>query len=173
MVVGLAPALLVPVLDPLVSCVSGVQALPSLAGYANLPILSVMAVLLLGLAWLAWRWAGKAPSRRDVPTWDCGYVAGSTRMQYSASSFADGLVSGMKFLLWPRTSFRRISALFPTLRRFHSDVPDPVLDRVGAPGLDLAARGLSVMRVLQSGQLPLYLLYVLLTLLTLLIWMVA
>ena len=173
MVVGLAPAMLVPVLDPLVSCVSGVQALPSLAGYANLPILSVMAVLLLGLAWLAWRWAGKAPSRRDVPTWDCGYVAGSTRMQYSASSFADGLVSGMKFLLWPRTSFRRISALFPTLRRFHSDVPDPVLDRVGAPGLDLAARGLSVMRVLQSGQLPLYLLYVLLTLLTLLIWMVA
>ena len=171
--VGLAPVLLVPVLDPLVACVSGVQSLPSLAGFARLPMLSVLALLLLGLAWGAWRWASAAPSRKDVPTWDCGYVAGSARMQYTASSFADGLVSGMKFVLWPRFRFRRISALFPASRRFHSTVPDPVLDRVGAPGLDLAARGLSVLRVLQGGQLPLYLLYVLITLLVLLIWMVA
>ncbi|HWQ08767.1 MAG TPA: hypothetical protein VN436_06665, partial [Holophaga sp.] len=108
-----------------------------------------------------------------VPTWDCGYVAGTPRMQYSASSFADGLVSGMKFVLWPRLHLRRIAALFPKTWRFHSQVPDPVLDRLGEPGLERAARGLSVMRILQSGQLPLYLLYVLLTLLTLLIWMVA
>jgi hypothetical protein len=52
-------------------------------------------------------------------------------------------------------------------------VPDPVLDRVAGPGLDLAARALSVLRFFQSGQLPLYLLYILLTLVALLVWMVA
>ena len=171
--VGLAPFLLAPVLDPLVACASGVQTLPSLRGFANLPILSAAAALLLGLAWLAWHWSRSSSARGDVPTWDCGYLAGTARMQYSASSFADGLVSGMKFMLWPRVHLRRIAALFPKAGRFHSQVPDPVLDRLGEPGLDLAARGLAVMRILQSGQLPLYLLYVLLTLLTLLIWMVA
>ena len=170
---GLAPILLAPALDRLVACASGVQALPRLSEYTSLAMLSVMAVLLLGLGWLLWRWARPAQARKDVPTWDCGYLAGSERMQYSASSFADGLVSGMRFLLWPRVHARRITALFPTLRRFHTEVPDPVLDRAGAPGLELAARGLSGLRFLQSGQLPLYLLYVLITLLALLIWMVA
>jgi hydrogenase-4 component B len=170
---GLLPFLLVPALDRLVSSTSGVQALPSLAGFANLHLLSAVAALLLGFAFLCWRWGRAAPARKDVPTWDCGYLAANSRMQYSASSFADGLVSGMKFLLWPQIHFRRIAAFFPAPRHFHSHVPDPVLDRAGAPGLDLAARGFALLRVLQSGQLPLYLLYVLITLLTLLIWMVA
>ncbi len=170
---GLAPVLLIPALDRLVSSASGVQALPSLAGFAHLGLLSAMAALLLGLACLCWRWARPASARKDVPTWDCGYLAASPRMQYSASSFADGLVSGLRFVLWPQFHFRRIAAFFPTARRFHSHVPDPVLDRVGAPGLDLVARGFTLLRVLQSGQLPLYLLYILITLLTLLIWMVA
>ena len=37
----------------------------------------------------------------------------------------------------------------------------------------LTARGLGLLRFLQSGQLPIYLLYILLTLVALLIWMVA
>jgi hydrogenase-4 component B len=172
-VLGLAPMLLVPALDRVVARASGVQVLPSLADFAHLDLLSVLGVLLLGLALLCWRWAKPASARGGVPTWDCGYLAGSARMQYSASSFADGLVSGMKALLWPQLHFRRITAFFPTPRRFHSHVPDPVLDRVGTPGLELAARGFGLLRVLQSGQLPLYLLYVFITLLTLLIWMVA
>ena len=93
-------------------------------------------------------------------------------MQYTASSFADTLVSGMRFILWPQTQYRRIAAFFPTSRRFESHVPDPVLDRLGSPGLDLIARGIALLRFLQNGQLSLYLLYVLITLLTLLIWMV-
>jgi hydrogenase-4 component B len=170
---GLAPVMLVPALDRLVANASGVQTLPSLSGFAHFYVLSAMAALFLGLAFLCWRWVRPLAAQKDLPTWDCGYLAGNPRMQYSASSFADGLVSGMKFMLWPQIHFRSITALFPTHRTFHSHVPDPVLDRAGAPGLDLAARGFALLRVLQSGQLPLYLLYVLITLLTLLIWMVA
>jgi hypothetical protein len=47
-----------------------------------------------------------------------------------------------------------------------------VLDRLGTPGLELAARGAVLLRFLQSGHLSLYLCYVFITLLALLIWMV-
>jgi hydrogenase-4 component B len=95
------------------------------------------------------------------------------RIQYTASSFADGLVSAMRLVLWPQVRWRRLLGLFPSPRAYSSQVPDPVLDRVAGPGLDLAARALSVLRFFQSGQLPLYLLYILLTLVALLVWMVA
>jgi hydrogenase-4 component B len=173
-VLGLAPVILVPALDRLISCASGMKSLPGLAGLAHLPILTAVAALLLGLMAFLWLWARPKPKtgESDLPTWDCGYANSSPRMQYTASSFAEGLVSGMRIVLWPRTHARKIKACFPMPRHFHSQVPDPVLDRLGSPFLDLAARGLVLMRFLQGGHLPLYLLYVLVTLLTLLIWKV-
>jgi hydrogenase-4 component B len=169
---GLAPVMLIPALDRLVSTVSGTKVLPSLANFAHLHLLSVVALLLLGLLALGWWWAKSNSVHRDIPTWDCGYAASNARMQYTASSFAEGLVSRFSFVLWPLIHARAIKAHFPSPRRFHSEVPDPVLDRLGSPSLDLAARGLAWMRFLQGGHLPLYLLYVLVTLLTLLVWKV-
>ncbi|NTW85867.1 MAG: hypothetical protein HGB30_06850 [Holophagaceae bacterium] len=61
---------------------------------------------------------------------------------------------------------------FPEPARFESHVPDPVLDRVLDPTFRLGSRGLALLHIFQTGQLPVYLLYVLLTLLFLLIWMV-
>jgi hypothetical protein len=94
-------------------------------------------------------------------------------MQYSASSFADGLVGGLRWVLWPAVRRRRVKGLFPGTASFHSHVPDPVLDRAASPGLALAANGLALLRFLQAGHLPVYLLYVLLTLFILFAWTVA
>jgi len=79
----------------------------------------------------------------------------------------------MRLVLWPQVHWRRVLGLFPSRRGYRSHVPDPVLDRVASPCLELTARALPVLRFLQSGQLPLYLLYILLTLVALLVWMVA
>jgi hydrogenase-4 component B len=169
---GFAPILVSPALERLVACATGNQVLPRLQNLAYLPVLTILSILLAGLAALAWWWSRPVNARRDLPTWDCGYAAGNTRMQYTASSFADGLVTGLRFVLWPRVHWRKINACFPHPRRFHSEVPDPVLDRATAPALDLTARGAALLRILQSGQLSIYLLYVLVTLLALFIWMV-
>jgi hypothetical protein len=91
-------------------------------------------------------------------------------MQYTASSFADGLVSGMPWVLWPKVHWQKLTALFPGPSRFESHIPDPVLDRVGVSLVDRAAHQFERLRFFQSGHLPVYLLYVMLTLFILLLW---
>jgi len=171
--IGLAPALLAPALARAAAAASGLAG-PAGLGLARLPMLSWIALPMLAAAGLLWAWSRGGPApRAGLPTWDCGYSAASPRIQYTASSFADGLVSAMRLALWPKVRWRRVMGLFPSQRAYHSHVPDPVLDRAAAPALDLAARGLGWLRFFQSGQLPLYLLYILITLVALLVWMVA
>ena len=109
--------------------------------------------------------AAARPPAPGLPTWDCGYSAASPGMQYTASSFADGLVSGMPACSGPRSTGGGSRACSRPRAATARHVPDPVLDRARPPrAWTLAARGLGCLRFLQSGQLPLYLLYVLLTL---------
>jgi hydrogenase-4 component B len=175
--IGVVPALLAPALGRAATALAGQPAPVGLARMAHLGLLTALALPLLAGAALLLAWsrrrAGAAPEAGGRPTWDCGYAAASPRIQYTASSFADGLVGALRFVLWPREHRVRLRALFPAARGYHSHVPDPVLDRLAAPGLGLAARGLGLLRVFQSGQLPLYLLYVLITLVALFLWMVA
>ncbi len=170
--IGLAPALMAPALDRAISALI----LPGTAGIrelAHLPLLTILALPLLGIAALLLAWSRKSASpRAELPTWDCGYSAPLPRAQYTASSFAQGLVSGLRAVLWPQIHWPRVQGLFPFWGRFQSHVPDPILDRLASPGLGLLARGLALLRFFQSGQLQVYLLYILLTLFALLVWMV-
>jgi hydrogenase-4 component B len=171
-VLGLAPILMLPVLNAVARNLGGGAGLPGLGPLSHLGFLTVLGAVLLFFGVLGAWWVRGSVSRCGLPTWDCGYAQGNPRIQYTASSFADGLVTGLRFALWPRIHWRRLRGLFPTPKRFESHVPDPVLDRFGAPALGLTAWGLGFLRFFQSGQLPLYLLYVFLTLIALLVWMV-
>jgi hydrogenase-4 component B len=172
-IIGLAPILVAPALDRVVATLGEGAGGPQLSLLVNLPALTVLALLILGLAYLLWRWLKPLDPRGTLPTWDCGYAVSSPRMQYTASSFADGLVRGLDWVLWPRLLGGKVAGHFPTDRPFESHVPDPVLDRLADPVFRTLSVGASLLRFLQSGQLHIYLLYVLLTLLTLLLWMVA
>jgi hydrogenase-4 component B len=171
--IGVAPALLAPALSR-AAAGTHLAGAADLGGLAHLATLTWIALPLLACGGLLWAWSRQnAAPAAGLPTWDCGYAAASPRIQYTASSFADGLVSAMRLVLWPQVRWRRVLALFPSRRGYRSHVPDPVLDRVAEPGLDIAARGLAALHLFQGGQLPLYLLYILLTLVALLVWMVA
>ncbi len=169
--IGLAPVLVAPALDRVVAGLGNGASLQPVALLGNLPRLSLLALLLLGLALLLWRWLRPlAPA--DLPTWDCGYAGATPRMQYTASSFADGLVGGLRWVLWPKVHGGQVTGTFPVDRPFASHVPDPILDRAAAPAFRFLALGATLLRFFQGGQLHIYLLYVLLTLLLLLLWMV-
>jgi hydrogenase-4 component B len=171
---GVAPVAVAPALARAAGAAAGLPGPASLGSLAHFGILTAIALPMLAAAALAWAWSRKGSvPRAALPTWDCGYAAASPRIQYTASSFADGLVSAMRYVLLPQVRWLRVRGLFPSPRSYRSHVPDPVLDRVAEPSLGFAARGLAALHFFQSGQLPLYLLYILITLVALLVWMVA
>jgi hydrogenase-4 component B len=91
-------------------------------------------------------------------------------MQYTASSFADGLVRLFRFGLWTERSGDRVEGVFPPSGVFHSHTPDTVLDRALLPGCRLAGKVFVWLRArIQNGKTAFYLLYVALTVVILLL----
>jgi hydrogenase-4 component B len=172
-VIGLLPGLLAPWLQAAAAAWAPLPAGIALTtALAPLPLVGavgwVLLLYLLGLGWWLWWRTRHAP--RDVSTWGCGYQAPTPRMQYTASSFADFLVSQFRFGLWSERHGGKVSGPFPAPATFASHTPDAVLDRLLIPGCREVARGCSWLRArVQNGRVPTYLLYVALTLLVMLV----
>lgn len=141
---------------------------------APLGWISVFGLFLVGslaLGLVALRRFLMAEGFRTGPTWDCGYAAPTSRMQYTGRSFGEWL--GERFL--PRTlgpSVRRQAprGFFPALARFSASTPDPFDARLYAPAFSAWADRLSRFRWLQQGRIGIYLLYILVALVVLLFW---
>lgn len=163
--IGLAPQVLTIVLD------RGVKAwappiserLPLLIDVAPLRSVGTVAVWLLVanfLGGVALCIRLRATGATVAHTWGCGYVQPTARMQYSSSSFAQMIIGFFAKVLLPITNAPRIDTMFPPQVRFHSEVPDAVLDRGIWPTFRIIAWLLTRLRVLQHGSIQLYLLYV-------------
>jgi hydrogenase-4 component B len=174
-VIGLAPVLVVPLLDQAVSAWAPdlPGAGPRLAELAPLGWVSVMGVLLVtalqqvgAILWQRLRHSEVAVG----PTWGCGYAAPTPRMQYTSSSFAEMLVGLFARVLRPHTRRPAVEGLFPQATAFHSEVPDTVLDGAVLPAFGFGAWLFSWVRVFQRGSIQTYLLYIFLALIALLLW---
>ncbi|PNU19990.1 hydrogenase [Geothermobacter hydrogeniphilus] len=130
---------------------------------ARLPWLSIAAsvlllVLLLLFGWLNWQ-RHRYPQQRGA-TWGCGYQFATERMQYTASSFADTLVSLFSWGLWPQKHDCKVLGTMPTESHFSSHTPDLVLDRMVLPlSTHIAQACRWLRRQLQQGIIGIYLLY--------------
>jgi hydrogenase-4 component B len=91
-------------------------------------------------------------------------------MQYTSSSFAEGLVNLFSFVLWPRTQAPVIERLFPARAAFRSEVPDTVLDRALMPLVNAVVRLLAPLRWFQRGNVQLYLAYIVAAIVVLMLW---
>ncbi|MDX9792405.1 MAG: proton-conducting transporter membrane subunit [Kiritimatiellia bacterium] len=128
-----------------------------------------LAALTAALAFLLNR-TRRARGVRVGPTWDCGYARPTARMQYSASSFGDGVVGLASFLLWPRRCRTALRGLFPRASSFKGLVPDTILDRLVLPAFRAADRFLPRLRVMQQGRTHVYVFYILAIMIVLLLW---
>jgi hydrogenase-4 component B len=97
------------------------------------------------------------------PTWACGYAAPTTRMQYSASSFAAPLLKVFDPL--GGVTVHRDA------RSYATHASNLVLDRVVEPAWRTLRRGGARLRPLQRGRLHLYLLYMVATVSALLLYL--
>jgi hydrogenase-4 component B len=164
LLIGVLPAAVTPVLDRAAAAWSpGLSLQPPLASQAPVEWISVMSVGLIaaivgGATLLAWLTRQRVASSG---TWDCGYAAPSSRMQYTASSFAGILVGLLSWALRPEVTASRSSSPFPRGERFQSHVPDLVLDRAVLPASRAMGSLLFRFRWIQRGSVQVYLLYVL------------
>jgi len=170
-VIGLLPMRIAPLFDGAIAAWSHAAALPLLGELAPLGAVSALgfalvAMVLGGLWWLRRR---RPAGGVVVGTWDCGYIAPTPAMQYTASSFGQQFVSLLRWLLLPLVKAKHRDGLFPAAAAFHSHVPDVVLDRAVLPVLRGCAQACLWLKHLQGGRVNLYLLYVFLTLLVLLL----
>ncbi len=108
----------------------------------------------------------------ESETWGCGYLAPTPRMQYTASSFADFLVSLFSVLLRPGSHRPTIEGPAPERTGFSSHVPEAVLDLVIMPLLRRTEHQASILRHMQHGKLHLYMLYIVVVLFFLMAWAV-
>ena len=130
----------------------------------GLLLLAIGAVALLRAALLRGR------EVREGPTWDCGYAAPTTRMQYSGASFVQPITEFFGAAMGSTRAGALPDALFPAPARLESRVSDPARERLFAPlfaAIDALARR---SRWLQSGSAHLYVLYVVLATVALFLW---
>jgi formate hydrogenlyase subunit 3/multisubunit Na+/H+ antiporter MnhD subunit len=169
-----APALL-RLMRPLLAVLCGQPAVAEAAPWAEVALWGFVLVSLLFVLLSLWLAGGSAALVRRhgeaaAGTWDCGYARPTTRMQYSATSFAQPLVDLFHAVLRTRKRFEPPAGLFPSTARFASQAPDTIREAWLRPAFGLFAERLADLRWLQHGRLHLYVLYIALTLIALLIW---
>ncbi len=173
LLIGLFPALVVPLLSRAVAAWDGRVALSagSFTTLAPVSAITGAAMLLLVLLaavgfFLVRKSRGNAST---APTWGCGYSFPTPRMQYTASSFAEMLVGLFGWGLRSERHGGEVEGLLPGAADFSSHTPDTVLDGLAMPLAGRAARVCTRLRArLQHGIIGIYLLYTALALFVLL-----
>lgn len=104
------------------------------------------------------------------PTWDCGYVAPSSRMQYTASSFAQPLLDLFGALVRSSRDEHLPQGPFPKDASFATHEHDVWKEQVFAGAFRRGAAILDRFHWIQQGNVQLYVLYIVVTLVALLLW---
>lgn len=140
---------------------------PAWAGAAAPAPLFTLGAVNLGLAavagtaaWWLWRRVRRNGLARAL-TWDCGYVAPTARMQYTAGSFAATITEWFAFILRPRRHEHRPEVHFPPAADFAEHTPETVLEQIVEPAGGVVLQISTTVRRLQHGRVQSYLFYLL------------
>ena len=103
--IGLAPMVVAPLLDAGIAAWMPEMRLSAMPLRTLVPLgaVSVMAsALVVLIVVISALLARRQPALRHVGTWDCGYARPTSRMQYTASSFAQMIVGMFGWVLRPQ-----------------------------------------------------------------------
>ena len=168
-VIGVAPVLVGPILDAGISAWVPQMATSAVGTLVPLGIISVMGGGLVALiVVISIYLARRQPARGGVGTWDCGYARPTSRIQYTASSFAQMIVTMFNWVLRPRTRLPRVEGIFAGPAHLRTHVDDAVLDRVLVPGGRAVEKYFLWFHRFQQGLTQHYVLYILLTVMAML-----
>jgi formate hydrogenlyase subunit 3/multisubunit Na+/H+ antiporter MnhD subunit len=103
-------------------------------------------------------------------TWTCGYTKVTSRMQYTASSFAKPILKIFRSVLFFKVETVSPKGYFPTNTKLSSSVKDASQDLFFRPLFYVIKRFSRKLKWIQSGHTQTYILYILFLLVILLIW---
>jgi hydrogenase-4 component B len=170
--IGLTPMLVSPILNAGIACWMLGMRQPPMRIEDLVPVGTIGGIS-IGLACLIVA-VGVVTALRNrnvyrVGTWDCGFAKPTTRMQYSASSFAQMIVRIFRIILKPQIQPPIINGSFPSPSKMHSHVDDVVMDRLLLPSGHALERWFHWAHRFQKGLTQQYMLYILITLIVMLI----
>jgi hydrogenase-4 component B len=154
-----------PTLAPVGLNFGGLPFSPALLTLAGGCVLALSAALFCYL-----RFKGRGLPKGSGPTWGCGYLRPTSRIQYTASSFGAMFASLASPLI--RTSVRvgSLAGLAPAAVRLSYTPEETILCRLILPLAGVAGVCFSFLRRLQHGQVQIYIFYIFATLLLLMLW---
>jgi hypothetical protein len=172
--VGLAPSyavrLLAHAVTPFLPAGSAAAYETLVPAYSTLSLVvllfALLALALLGLRALLLR--GRPP--RAFRTWDCGYQASDSRLQYTGSSYAQPFLGLVRELVPQQVRIDRVEGLFPREARLESHAHDVSERWVIAPALAWLNRFMDLFAGVQSGRMQRYIAYGLAFLILILLW---
>ncbi len=175
--IGVAAPVIVSSLAGVVAAATGLAATEVRAALAPVAgalrsataIFAVMAMA-AALLWLLRDWRLAVAGVRGAPVWGCGFQHPTSRMQYTASSFAQPLTTQFRLFIGSRETLVPPEGYFPAAASYASDSGDPFLRLLFAPGFRWFSRVVAPLNVVQHGHIHVYVLYVAATLVALLIW---
>ena len=103
-------------------------------------------------------------------TWMCGYTKVTSRMQYTASSFAKPILRIFRSILFFKVENQALKAYFPAEGKLSSFVKDASEGFLFRPLFYVVKRFSRKLKWIQSGHTQTYILYILFLLVILLIW---
>ncbi|OGX30663.1 MAG: hypothetical protein A2787_05825 [Omnitrophica WOR_2 bacterium RIFCSPHIGHO2_01_FULL_48_9] len=173
--IGLFPATMVFFALDAAATISSVKIPPAVAGAIMIPLLTVILVLVIFTMLVAVLFLFKRIAMKSLPierasTWGCGYSVPTSRMQYTAASFAEPILQIFRNVLGFDVKGSKPKGYFPKEEKISSHVLEASEDLIFRPifqGIEFLTAKL---KIIQYGYTQLYLLYIFIFLLILLIW---
>lgn len=123
--------------------------------------ISLLFILLLILVYFIRKGLISKQPAAEGSTWGCGYVAPSSRMQYTGKSFSKSLGKLLSFIVLEKKKYKEIgfNEIFPATRKHSSHYNDFFATRIYNVIVDRLLYSLNYFQFIQNGNLQMYILY--------------
>ncbi|GAM08468.1 hydrogenase-4 component B [Geobacter sp. OR-1] len=173
-VAGIFAPLMMQLVEPVVAFFGGVQPhrIAHFTGMVPLVTISVVNGVLLVLvlaAGLVYRRMRIRMPQTSTGTWGCGYLAPTSRMQYTGTSFSETAANFLGGIAGTRRQYPVSETVMPGPALFRYAITETILDRLLTPMFVQLGYVFSLVRRMQHGQLHIYMLYIFATLFVLML----
>ena len=136
---------------------------------SNISLGAFLFFSILAVVILAWRLFYANNKNTKTVTWGCGYIEGTSKMQYSGSSYADQTISFFKPFVKIKKESVDVHGLFPKKSKFHSNTIDIAEHILSIYFFKPLVYIMKKLRWIQSGDIHIYIAYIFAALFILLI----